>query len=117
MSDHAVLVKDSWLKWFYRMNIWVKNPTGDAEYYLDENDIRMITPELIKNNKIQYHKVSLINLLMLRDVDERLSELELNYEILKIKNSSLEHHLGYILSLIVVLVAFSIFERLRLHPE
>jgi hypothetical protein len=106
----AVLVKDEWMDYFYQMNIWVKDPCGDAEYCLNENDIRMIIPELIKNNKIQYHKISLINLLKLRDVEERLIVLEHNKYIM-------ERQIGYMMFVMILFISFSILERLRLCLE
>lgn len=97
-ENYGVLVKGEWMEWVYQMNVWVKHPYDNAELCLDEDDIKLNIPELIKNGKIQYHKVSLINLLKLKDVIDTICVLET-------KNISLTKQIRYIWVVLVVLFA------------
>jgi hypothetical protein len=73
MGEDAVLVEDKWLDHFYQMNVWVKNPNGvEPIYYLDQNDILSIIPELYKNGNIIYSKVALINFLKIKSLDKQV---------------------------------------------
>ena len=98
----AVLMKDEWLDRFYEQYIYVKNPETMPDFYLDEDHLKSIIPELIHNDKIQYHKISLIHLLKIYYINEDLKHIQKCHR-------DLSNQIGYLWSIIIVLIAFYIF--------
>ena len=91
---------------FYEMNIWVTDPEGNAEYYLDENDIITIIPELYKNGKIQYHKISLINLLKIKHIDKDIRSIEDRAISMEKRIKKIEKQMLYLWTAFVAVIAF-----------
>lgn len=94
----TVLTKDDWLDNFYDLYIYVKDPEGSSEFYLDKEQLQNIIPELISNDKIQYHKISLIHLLKIYYINQDLKDIK------KYKKTYLLHiySLWFILAILIV---------------
>lgn len=99
----AVLVEDKWLDYFYQMNVWVKNPDGDAQYYFDTSDILNIIPELYKNGNIIYSKVALINFIKIKALDR---EMKHN----KLVINRLNKYVSFLVVLLVLNIALIIIQ-------
>ena len=98
----SVLVKDEWLDRFYDQFVFVKDVDTKPEFYLDRYNLECIVPELIHNDKIQYHKISLIHILKIYHMAEELRDV-------KKENTMLSHQIGYLWCMIVIISYFIIF--------
>ena len=74
--DDPVLKKGKWIDLFYQMHVWVSINGEKPLFYLDRNDILAIVPEIATKNGVDYSRVSLINLLMIKNILDRQKKLE-----------------------------------------